>query len=210
MRLMKLAEITVENIENKKLEKSLPELYELETVIQNNRSHINDPTLVHVISVRKALEEILKQVSIKIKNYLDQTIDSYSKKDLLLFSSVFHDIAKKETIQREGDKTSFPNHEEASAEKIKRILPRFDLSQREKDLVVKIIRNHGFLYDLPDDLVGNIDEKVKEFQNKNLDIFIEVVLHTKADLLAGQLKENNPEGFERRLSFFNRIINSSG
>ena len=208
MEPIKLSEVTLVNIENRKLENLLPELYELETVIQNNRSHINDPTLTHVISVRRELEQILEQVNPKIKNHLDQVIDSYSKKDLLLFASVFHDIAKKETIKREGDKTKFPDHEEASAEKMKQILPRFDLSQREKELVIKIIRNHGFFYDLPDYTGGDIDEKVDEFRNQYLDVFIEVVLHTKADLLAGQLKENDPEGFERRLGFFNKIINN--
>jgi hypothetical protein len=61
---------------------------------------------------------------------------------------------------------------------------------------------------LPDYAAGDIGEKVNEFRKEHQDIFIEVVLHIKADLLENQLKENDPGAFKRRLEFFNGIISN--
>jgi poly(A) polymerase len=206
---LELSEITIEKIKNGELREAVPELYELEEIIENNLSHSNESTLTHILSVRKELELLLEDVDKSIKSYLDLKIDSHSRKELLLFASLFHDIAKKETIKKQGDKSTFPGHEKASAEKVQKILQRFALSDSERDFVVRIIKHHGLLYDLPEGSDVDIERKVSEFKNEQLDIYIAVVLHTKADLLANQLKYNNPEAFKLRLDFLNILIEDS-
>ncbi|MBI2038376.1 MAG: hypothetical protein HYT19_00435, partial [Candidatus Nealsonbacteria bacterium] len=102
---------------------------------------------------------------------------------------------------------SFPGHEKTGAEKLKTILPNFDLSEKERELVIKIIKNHGFFHNLLDKRTNiNPSQKTSEFQKMNYDIFYEVVLLTRADLLGGHLMNNNPEEFNFRINFLNKII----
>ncbi len=203
---MELSEITIENIKGGKLKGIIPELYELNEVVENNLSHSNEPTLTHIISVRKELEILLKDAKKSVKDYLSSKIDSHSRGELLLFSSVFHDIGKKETITKQGDESSFPGHEEVSADKVKEILQRFALSDGEKDFVVRVIKHHGLLYDLPEQSSADIEKEISEFRKKQFDIYLAVVLHAKADLLSNQLKDNNPEAFKIRLDFLNGLL----
>ena len=203
---LELSEITIKKIKSGELKEVIPELYELEEVIENNRSHNNESTLTHILSVRKELELLLEDVNEAIKRYLDSKIDSRSRKELLLFASLFHDIAKKETIERQGNKSTFPGHEEASAEKTQKILQKFTLSDREKDFVVRVIKYHGFLYDLPEESGSDTARKVDKFRKEQSDVYIAVVLHTKADLLANQLKSNDPGAFKLRLDFLNGLV----
>ncbi len=206
MSKIELSEITIENIKSGKLKGIIPELYELSEVIENNLSHSNEPTLTHIISVRKELEILLKDAKKNVKDYLSSKIDFHSKGELLLFSSIFHDIGKKETIVKQGDKSSFPRHEEVSADKVKEILQRFALSDSEKDFVVRVIKYHGLLYDLPEQSNTDIEKEISEFRKKQFDIYLAVILHTKADLLSNQLKDSDPEAFKIRLNFLNELL----
>lgn len=208
MQQIKLSEITIEKIKNRELEKIVPEVYELERIVENNRSHINDPVFTHTLSVLTRLEKILETVNKKVNNYLSQKIDYYSRAELLLFAAVFHDIGKKETLKIDGETTKFPGHEVKSAEKLKEIMPRFDLSEKEKEMVIQIVGNHGFFHNILDCPEDDLEKKSKEFQEKYFNIFLEVILLTIADILGGQLKENSPEEFNFRIKFLNRIIDN--
>ena len=120
---------------------------------------------------------------------------------------VLHDIGKKETMKKDGDTIKFPGHEEAGAKKLKTILSRFDLSEKEKNIVVEIIRNHGFFHDLLDQGLNlNLNQKISEFRKMNPDIFYEVVLLTIADIQGGDLMKNNPEEFNFRVDSLSKII----
>ena len=63
----------------------IPELYELEQIIENNQSHINDPVFNHTVSVLTKLGGRFKKVDRRVADYLAQKIDSYSRKYSLLF-----------------------------------------------------------------------------------------------------------------------------
>ncbi len=206
MSKIELSEITIENVKGGKLKGIIPELYELSEVVENNLSHSNEPTLTHIISVRKELEILLKDAKESVKDYLSLKIDFHSRGELLLLASVFHDIGKKETITKQGKESSFPGHEEVSADKVKKILQRFALSDGEKDFVVRTIKYHGLLYDLPEQSNSDIEKEISELRKKQSDIYLAVILHTKADLLSNQLKDNNPEAFKSRLDFFDGLL----
>lgn len=202
---MKLSEITIKRIKNRELEEVVPELYELEEIIENNRSHNNDPVFNHTIAVLIELEKLFERVNKRIKNYLAQKVSSHLRKELLFFAAVYHDIGKKGTLKKEGNIIQFPGHEEMSAEKIQKIMPRFDLSKNEKEIVIQTIRNHDFFHNMLDHPEDDLDKKIKEFKEKNPNIFLEILLLTIADISGGHLRENNPEEFNFRIDFLNKI-----
>lgn len=208
MQQIKFSEIAVKKIKNRELEKIIPELYELEKVFENNRSHNNDSVFSHTISVLIELEKLFDRVNKGIKDYLEQKVDFHSRKELLFFAAVFHDIGKKETLEREKDITKCPGHEKISSKKLQDIIPRFLLSDKERGMIIQIISNHGFLHNLLDNPGDNLNKKAKEFQEKCHNIFLEFVLLTIADVLGGQLKENNPKEFDFRIDFLEKILNS--
>lgn len=206
MHQIRLREITIEKIKSKELEEIIPELYELRDIIENNRSHINDSVFNHTISILTELEKLFGRINKEINNYLIQKVDYHTRKELLFFAAVFHDIGKKETLQKDGSITKCPGHEIMSARKFKQIMPKFVLSDDEKEIIVQIIANHGFFHDALDCPEENLDKKVTEFQKANPNIFLEVVLLTIADIFSGQLKENNPEGFNFKIDFLNKVL----
>ena len=206
MSQINLSELNIEKIKKGEFEESIPELYELKEIIENNKSHINDPVFTHTISVLTELEQLLKRVNEKVKGYLSQKIDYYSRQELLFLAAVFHDIAKKETLNKEGDISKFPGHEEASAEKFSKISSRFDLSEKEKEIIIQIIKNHGFFHGALDGPKDGLDKKIIEFREESSNIFLEVILLTIADILGNQMKEKNFEEFNFRIKFLNKII----
>jgi putative nucleotidyltransferase with HDIG domain len=202
MEKIKLSEFTIEKIKNREFEKSIPELYELEKVIQNNPWHDNDPVFNHTLSVVSELNALFEITSDKIKQRLDIKIQNYSIKELLILAAVFHDIGKKEALKE----ALYLDHEKIGAEKLRNILPRFDLTEKEREFVIKIVANHDFIH--ANSRLKDADTKWLEFKKQNPDIFIEVALLAKADLLGGQLKNNMPEEFEFRMGFVDKIIES--
>ena len=206
MQITRLSEITIDKIKNRGLKKVLPELYKLEKIIENNGSHNNQPVFEHIISVLTALDELLPGVNQRIKNYLAEKIDAYSRKQLLFLATILHDIGKGETMKRDGNTVSFPSHEAIGSEKLEIILPRLDLSEKERKIVMKTIKNHGFFHNLLDQRANlDLNQKISEFREMNRDIFYEVVLLTKADLLGGHLMKNKPEEFNFRMDFLIKI-----
>ena len=208
MQQKRLSELTIEKIKNREFEKFIPELYELGEIIENNLWHNNDNVLTHTISVLVELEQLFKGLNERIRVYLDKKINTYSRKELLFLVALFHDIGKKETYKKENDTTKCPGHEEAGALKLKTILARFDLSEHEKKFIIEIVRNHGIIHEILNYPEENPEKKTEEFKEKNLDVFLEIILLAIADMLASQLKDNNPEDFKFRMDFLNKIINS--
>ena len=204
MEKIKLSEFTIEKIKNREFERVIPELFELENVIQNNPWHDNEPVFNHTILVATELNSLLKTVSNKIKEYLNQKIKNYSRKELLILAAVFHDIGKKETLKD----TVFLGHEKMGAEKIFNIISRFDLAKKEREFVIKLVGNHGFIHDILNYPADKPEKKWQKFREENPDISLEVVLLTKADTLVSHLKNSKPKEFSFRISFIDKIIDS--
>jgi hypothetical protein len=204
MEKIKLLEFTIEKIKNREFEKVIPELYELENVIQNNPWHDNDPVFNHTLSVVTELNNLLETGSDKIKEYLNKKVKNNSRRQLLILAAIFHDIAKKEAV----NEALFLGHEEMGAGKFRDIILRFNLSQGEKYFTEKIIRNHGFIHEILFHPEENPNQKWLKFKEKNPDIFLEIALLSKADMLGSQLKNNMPEDFDFRMDFINKIIES--
>ena len=188
--MINLSKITIQEIKNGALKEILPELYELEEVIENNGSHNNQPVFEHILATLAALEQ-----------------KTTSKRQLLFLATLLHDIGKKETLKKDGDIVRFPGHEAAGAEKLKTILSRFDLSDKDKETITAIVKNHGFFHNLLDKrATSDLSREISEFRENNPEIFHEVVLLTIADLQGGHLMKNKSEEFNFRINFLSKII----
>jgi len=208
MNKIKTSEFTIDKIKKKDFKDVIPELYELEDVIENSLWHTNNSVFDHIISVVTELEDVIEKANENIKNYLGEKIDNYTKKEILFLGSIFHDIAKKETFMKEGDATKCTGHEERGGEKVKGIIKRFDLSEKEQGLVIQIVKNHGVIHDILNNPDEDIKKQVDDFEKEHPDIFLEIALLAMADLLGSQLKNNSPEEFEFRKEFLNNIISN--
>lgn len=208
MNKIKIAEFTLNRIKNKEFKEIIPELYELEQIIENNLWHINNNVFNHIIAVSTKLEDVIEKASEDVKNYLKEKTDNCTKKEILFLGSIFHDIGKKETFIKEDDTTKCTKHEERGGERIKEIIKRFDLSDGEQNLVIQIVKNHGVIHEILNNPEEDINKQVDGFKKEHPDIFLEVVLLAMADLLGSQLKDNSPEEFEFRKEFLAEIINN--
>ena len=126
---------------------------------------------------------------------------------MLFLGTLFHDIAKSDSFVKSDDSTSCPKHEELGGKKVKSILDRFDLSGREKDIVVKIVKYHGEIHIILDPKNDKLEEQHKKFELEHHAIFMELILLAMADTLGSQLKDNDPEEFNFRIDFYDKIIN---
>jgi len=201
------------NIVAGRLENLVPEIYELKNVIENAEGwHDDESTFDHTLKVMQALEKIFLTVSGringKLKKTLNQKIDSNTRKILLKTSAVLHDIAKKETITKDiNGFTECPGHAELGARKARKILDRFNLSEREKQFVCDIIANHMHFHFIiaPDNL--NFQKEFVAIKNKFLDyIYPELILLGYADTVDTGMRKTNPKEFRHRIDFYKREI----
>jgi len=198
MKKIKLSEISIEGIKGGEFKELIPELYELEKVIEDSQWHSNDKVLNHTISVLVELERLYGSLDNKIKEYLDEEIDVYSRRKLLFLATLFHDIGK------EQDKSE--GHEEKGAIMLEPILARFDLSEKEKRFVIKIVKNHGVVHHILGNPDENPEKKIEEFNKETPHIFLEMILLAIADTMGSQLKDNNPDEFKYRTDFLTGIL----
>lgn len=207
--MIKISAINIEKLRGNQFQDELPEFYELKNYIENNDWHNNDSVFNHTLSVLKELKKLLETTSNKINSYLNQKIDNHTKKDLLFLGALFHDIGKSDSFVKFNESTSCPKHEELGSEKVRQILNRFDLSNQEKDIVIRIVKYHGEIHTILDSEPKNdkLEEQYQKFKTKHYDIFMELILLGMADTLGSQLKDNNPEEFNFRIDFYKKIIN---
>ena len=200
--MLKVSAISIQKLKDGKLKKELPEFYELKNVTENNAWHNDDVVFTHTLNVLRKLEEILEKQNNKISSYLSQNVDQHTRRQLLFLATVFHDIAKPETFEGSNGETICFGHEEEAAKKVKPILDRFNLSKNEKEVLVKIIKNHGLLHSI---LFKEKDEHLilfKDFEKNFSDIFVELILFAMADTSGAQLQENDSQDFSYRLKFY--------
>lgn len=201
--------LDIGKIKKNEFANEIPEFYELEKVIENNDWHDNDSVFNHTLTVLSHLEKILKKTKKVILRYLNKKIDSCSRKEILFLATIFHDIAKKETIVREGTKTRTPGHEREGAKKVRKILSRFDLSNREKNFVAEIIKNHDTVHSFLKSEAKDRDKSLNKFKDDS-NVFWEVILLGMADTLDCQPKgEIVISEVKARIKFYKKLLFNS-
>ncbi len=201
--MIKIKDISINNLKTGKLKKELPEFYKLKKVIENNPWHNNESTFVHTLAVLKELNKFFRNnKNIKIKKYINEKVDSYNRKDLLILATVFHDLGKKETIIKNGKITSFPEHEKISIEKAKIILKKFNLSKRERNIILGIIKEHSHLHLIIEKDNKKLKKQFQEIKKSSKDYFVELVIMVMADTTGSFLKKTNQEKYNFRVKFY--------
>jgi len=184
----------------------IPELYELREVIENNNWHDNTSVFDHTLTTLKKLEGLFGNIKSVISDYLNQKITNYNRRELLFLAAIFHDIAKKETFLKENGETTCLNHEEKGAIKAKKILSRFDLSRKEKDLVIKIIKYHNVIHLIFKYKPDKFNKEIDKAKKKYFKIFLEIILLSMADTLGLQPNKNKVDDFNFRINFYKKIL----
>lgn len=201
--MLKIKDITIDKVKGGKLKKELPEFYELKKVIENNSWHNNESTFTHTLNVLRDLKKFLRNSkNIKLKKYLNQLVDGYKRKDLLFLATVFHDLGKKETIIKNGKLTSFPEHEKISILKSENILKDFDLSKKEKEIVLGIIKYHSDLHSILDEENKNRKKQFDKLMKLSKDFSVELIIMVMADTAGSYLKRTAPERYNFRMNFY--------
>ena len=181
----------------------LPEFYELKKVIENNPWHNNESTFTHTLAVLNELQKFFKNnKNAKLKLYLNKKIDAYRRKELLFLAIVLHDLGKKETIITKGKISSFPNHEKISVRKARKILRNFNLTGKEKDIVLGIIKDHSHIHDIVRPENFTLAKQFNEIKKISKNYFIELIIMVMADTTAGFLKTTNPSEYKFRVDFY--------
>lgn len=205
--MLKISQITISKLESGKLKEELPEFYDLEKIIENNPWHNNESTFVHTLTVLKRLNKILKNSKDeKLKKYLNKKVGSYKRKELLFLAGVLHDLGKKETIQKNGKISSFPEHEKISISKARKILKKSDLSKKDKDIVLGVIKNHSRLHSIVEADNVNLEKQFDKLKNVCSNFIVELVILVMADTADSYLKETNSQKYNFRMRFYREKV----
>jgi CRISPR/Cas system-associated endonuclease Cas3-HD len=207
--MLKISDITIRNLESGRLEKELPEFYELKKVIENNLSHNNESSFRHTLTVLRDLEKFLKNnKNAKLKKHLDKKVDIYKRKNLLFLAAVLHDLGKKETIVKNGKMSSFPKHEKISILKAKNILKNFDLSKKEKNIIFGIIGKHSDLHSIMEKHAKDLEKQFDELMKSCRGFSAELVIMVMVDTISSYLETTKPREYKFRMNFYKEKINS--
>lgn len=204
---LNISDITIDRLKRGELQKELPEFFELKNFVEKNPWHDNS-VFDHTLGVLEELEKLLKSLNGKADSYINQKIDSHTRRELLVLSTLFHDIAKSDTLVDEEGSTFCPKHEEIGSEKVVPILDKFGLSNQEKEIIVRIVRYHDEPHTLANPKNIKSNKKFDEFKSKYPDIFLELILLGMADTIGCQLKDNNPDEFKLRTNYYKNIIDN--
>lgn len=209
--------LSIQNIDENSLLKIIPELDALKTVVENNEWHENDNGYVHSWTVFNNLKKNLQFEFITnderkkhLNEYLDEKIDTLSRREILLWAGILHDIAKPQTFTNNNGVTSCPNHEAEGASIVKIVFKRLDFPDKETKRLYDIVFNHAVPHGLlrrdktPEQLAADIIET----KTKHNDIFVDLLFLALSDTEGSQLKDKNPEDFKFRTTQYHSILNS--
>jgi UTP:GlnB (protein PII) uridylyltransferase len=207
MGTLKLQKITPATVRGGDFIDSVPELYELSSVVENNDAHDHDDVFGHTTRVLTELVGLLAEYDGDFGNLMNRKVVGHTRKELLMLAAMLHDIAKKETLQTGPDgKTSAIGHERAGMEKSQEILGRFDIPPSECEIVLEIVGFHGELHTLAEKGSALTKSDTDSFKRKHMKVLSELVLLCMADTMGSQLKDKNPMAFDRKMNFFRNMF----
>lgn len=147
----------------------------------------------------------------EIENYLTQSVQNKNKKELLKIATLLHDIAKSWTeIEQEDGTTSAPGHEMFGSIMVKQFQDRFNLKQKSKKRITKIVRFHGFPHAVVSQILdkGDLNNWLNKFKLVVGEIYLELLLLSYADVLGSDLKQSHQTEYEKRISIIRKILKS--
>jgi len=101
--------------------------------------------------------------------------------------------------------TKCAGHEAVGVEKAIKILDRFNLSEKEKEIISDIIANHSVFHYLLMPNNTNFQEDLKGLKEKfGNSIYPELILLSYADTINSKLKNADPKEFKDRIDFYEK------
>lgn len=200
---IKLSLLSSENFQAGYFKKDLPEIYALAKVIENGPWHNNQNVFEHTMAVFKQFELLFKENILKsqIIEQLKLKVGKHTRKELLTISVLLHDIAKPVTFVK--DKTGMvrcPGHEFFGSNMIKLFSSRFGFDKKDEAFVRNIVFYHGYIVETLNQIMdkGNKKYYIESYKEIVGNIYCELVLLFYSDLLGSDLKQSNPEEFNKR------------
>ena len=183
-----------------------PQVQALANVRDVNQYHTEPTVLDHTKAVKAALDDSLNfgfiqvpEVRARLRTYFFHNVGHYTKRDLLGACALLHDIGKACVTERGrpvmqtkfGGVTSCPNHAEVGAKAALEILNELGLEKPEVDYMTQVISNHMRPLRLYTGLsTANHPAVVfRKFQEAVGDVYLDVLVHARADRLGGTLNE---------------------
>lgn len=206
-----ISDITADKLQNGEYFDFIPELYHLKNFTENSLWHDHQTVFDHVIKVFKNLETFLDSIKNEsfISIYLSQKVDDKTRKELLIISTLLHDIAKGKTLVISPDGTAkCPGHELVGASQVKHFAERFNLTPKQTNIVERIVRYHTLSHDLMTSMIVSGDNKkyFDTYQNTIGDVTLEIILLTLADIKGSDLEQADAQQFQDRVEVIDRMI----
>ncbi len=189
------------------IEKISPEIAQLSDIRENDGFHDNDPVLDHVKRVVENIILLLENSQHK-GDYFNSFIGSCRRRDLLVVSAVFHDIAKVKVFREDDGITSCPGHESAGVEMIREFFADRLPGDAELDYILRVVEAHGIphVYLKPDNV--NIDRDFDMLAARYSGIYPDLLLFLKADVAGSQLEAKNRKLFDFINNYLDKRIES--
>jgi len=195
------------NIKSGKLVSLIPEFYKLKNAVENNDWHHKENVFEHTFSVLDSLEKALRNLNKETKQFLNNKVGDSTRKNLLKIATLFHDIAKSETLINNSGSTLCPGHEDKGAVRAKTILNRFKLSNKELKFILNIVKNHGLIHKILPPENQNFQKEFANFKKRFFhNIYPELILLAFADTVGSYLVKTHPTEFKSRISFYKKEI----
>jgi len=170
-----------------------PELRSLRYTSQ--RYYDEQNLLYHSMMTMKHTEEIIER-----ENYPDEL------KALIKLASLLHDIAKPETLSYDDEgNTHFYGHDKIGAEKVEQIAWRLKFSNKEKDILKKLVRYHMYPH-----LLSAEKEITKKAANRYLrktdELAFPLLRMALGDALASPPRPGGMMGYEKLEKILREIL----
>lgn len=210
--------ITSQDLKNGVYKKIIPEYYALKEATENNPWHLNQNVFDHVVAVFKGLETtfefdfLRKKTKEKIKEHLKKQVGNHTRRELLIISTLLHDIAKTIVLIKDSNGfTMCPAHEIIGGVMVGKFAKRFNLNKKAQDCIKKIVHFHGFTNDILTLVIRkkNLNKHLELFKEAVEGIHIELFLLMYADILGSDLKKAIPEEYKNRTQAIISLLDES-
>lgn len=169
----------------------MPEIQALRDIVENNPWHNNQSVFEHTKQVIKSLKQ-------------------HTNNQLLLLATLFHDIAKAESLIQDGksNTTMCPDHEAKGGVMMDTIGPEIGLTGDDLQYVKRIIEMHGLPHLLVNALMehNNEEDKKRNFFMQTGLYAKDLLIHALADMEGSDLPRIDPVLFQKRKKIIEKLI----
>lgn len=118
---------------------------------------------------------------------------------LVKIAALFHDIAKPQTKDGQGQEATFYNHEHLGVKISKQIMRRFKFSNQEISKVAHLIKHHMFYYNIGEITDAGVRRLIRRIGNDHVQDLIDLRIGDRLGSACAKAKPYKLEELERRI-----------